>query len=158
MSSGIRLKSFTITELLVVLIVASLLFASVYYLFASVSKYTVAYQKRSEVRGDLFHYYAKIHSDFFQARRAQYQGKYVELNGSKSVLYQFKDEEIIRIEGRDKQVFKVQGLDFAFDFVKSNANNSNLISRLCIEFQHKEEDVDWCFSVDYDFQTLNFLN
>lgn len=154
-----KLKSFTIAELLVVLIITSILSISLYYAFLALSQMLFSYEKNQEEIHEIDSFYAKMKTDIDASQTMLLRGNTLTLALSdKTVYYSINSRNIQR--RNPSGIDELEANILAKSFLSQNEINNGssvLIDQVKLKLEYKSRIFNWAFSKEYDaFHKLQF--
>ena len=149
-------KSFTISELLVVLIITSILSISLYYSYIALSRQLILYDRNQESLSRLDQFYARMIDDFSTSKTATLSGGMIKLTfNNKEIFYAIESSSIKR--KHDSHVEEIEiSLSSKEHFSEDNQiiNGANrLLGSVVLDFKYMDHSFRWLLSKEYDMDT-----
>lgn len=122
----IRLKSFTLFELIIALTVSSIVISGVFVMLNITNRFLLNYQELNKSLNDVLLFSGSLDNDCFKARNIRdLTRSEIEIQGiDESIVYSFSAGHIVRSNGFSTDTFRIKVLDV--DFEKRTEKNSYL--------------------------------
>ncbi|WP_089357180.1 hypothetical protein [Ekhidna lutea] len=150
-----KLLSFTIGELLIVMIITSIISISLYYSYLAVYRQFILFDQKQTMLNDLSGFHDQLSYDFNLSEKAIINGGILMLFfEEKEISYSINSNSIVRTQSSLKEEIKLDIHSRGYKFKGEAVNGSGLIDRLELKFDYLNHEYRWIILKEYDAHTL----
>lgn len=150
-----KFPAFTITEILIVLVLSGIVISMAQFSFLSIGKLQAGYMAMENDAEDHMQLTYLLESDFFHAYEITLQGELLQFQyfDNSEISYSTKEDYIYREQGSLTDTFKYEDLIWRPQMAMS-AKEGNLIKGLDLQFSYQEQQYHLLYDKHYDARTL----
>ena len=151
--NNLKLKAFTLLELMVVMGVSGLIITSAFYVLNSYTSFLVDLEVQMEGKTDLYKWYQQLNVYVLQCREIKTNGDgFVFVFPDHEITYTIEGENLVSNFLEVKEQLPCE--DIKTDFVFVNDNSSGLVKKIIIDLNYQGEEISWQLAKQYDAKTL----